>query len=63
MIWKLGIKNSKRYSIEVATGSENSIYKYSKYAVVEIKNDLAHQEDKTSYLKAVSKEYQLRRKG
>jgi len=62
LIWKLGLKNSKRYSIEVEIGS-SSIYKYSKYAVTEIKNDLIRHENQTKYLQSVSKEYQNRQKG
>lgn len=55
MVWKLALKNSKRYSIEVEMGAR-SFYKYSKYAVTEIKNDLSRHEDQVAYLKTVNKE-------
>jgi len=61
LVWKLGLKSSKRYAIEVDAG-KSSITKYSKYALTAIRDELAKYEDNDEYLKSVSKEYQARNK-
>ena len=62
MIWKLGLKNSKRYAIEVSTGASTKIYKYSRYALTAIRDDFAKHDDEKTYLDSISKEYQIRNK-
>lgn len=62
LVWKLGLKSSKRYAIEVDAGS-SSIFKYSKYALTAIRDDLAKHDDKKEYLANASKEYQSRNMG
>lgn len=62
LVWKLGLKNSKRYAIEVDTGA-STIFKYSRYALTAIRDDLIKHDDKKAYLVDASKEYQSRSKG
>lgn len=62
LVWKLGLKTSKRYSIEVNAGASN-IIKYSKYALTAIRDELAKHDDKKEYLVNASKEYQSRNMG
>ncbi len=62
IVWKLGLKTSKRYAIEVDAG-KSKVIKYSKYALTAVRDDLAKHEDQKSYLESVSKEYQFRDKG
>ena len=62
LVWKLRLKNSKRYSIEVNVGATN-IFKYSKYALAAIREELAEYDDEKAYLENASKEYQSRNKG
>lgn len=59
LVWKLGLKSSKRYSIEVNAGASN-IVKYSKYALTAIRDELAKHDDKKEYITNASKEYQSR---
>lgn len=58
LIWKLDLKKSMKFCLEVQTSKQGQIFKYSKQALTEMKNYLAAQKDTQSSLKKLSVEYQ-----
>lgn len=64
IIWKYGLKKDKKYSILVETSQSGKVYKYTKYALEQIKEILEKNTKRNNFLNQLSKEYQdsLKRK-
>jgi len=60
MIWKLKLKESKKYHISIQTGKNNSLSKYSRFALQRLEEELISHPDKHEYLNSISQEYQSR---
>lgn len=61
LIWKLNLKNNKKYSIEVQTSATGRVFKYSRFALKKLREVLMVISDLSNYLKQIGKEYINRR--
>ena len=62
LIWRYKIKNEKKYHIEIKTSNTGKVHKYSKYALIKLREILSNKKNQKNFLVKISKEFQSSRK-